>query len=175
MRACERAAIRREGEVAFASAPATPLEEEDDLIHDEQDEAFDRGDLQGGLILPMTALSAGGGGLVLGGLLGVAVLAFAVMAPLCGHEFTNWDDDKTVRGNPDFNPPTLAKIGHYWTGPFLNMYAPLTYTTWAGVARLVYAFADPTGEAGGGEAVGGGGRPPACILSRRILRTWNWN
>src|SRR5688572_10567248 len=68
----------------------------------------------------------------------VGFLALVVMAPLCGHEFTNWDDDKTVRGNPDFNPPSLAGVMRYWREPFMDLYVPVTYVVWAGVAAVAH-------------------------------------
>ena len=58
--------------------------------------------------------------------------------PVVTAEFIPLDDPTNVSRNPDYNPPQLAKLGHYWTGPFLNMYAPLTYTAWAGVARVAW-------------------------------------
>jgi protein O-mannosyl-transferase len=70
--------------------------------------------------------------------LGVALLAIVVMAPLCAHEFTNWDDDKTVRGNPDFNPPSFAGVMRYWREPFMDLYVPVTYVVWGVVASVAY-------------------------------------
>ena len=70
--------------------------------------------------------------------IGVAVLALVVMAPLCGHDFTNWDDDKTVRGNPDFNPPSFAGVTRYWREPFMDLYVPVTYMVWAVVAGVAH-------------------------------------
>ena len=68
----------------------------------------------------------------------VIVVPVLALWPVVSAEFIPLDDPANVSRNADFNPPTLAKLGHYWTGPFLNMYAPLTYTTWAGVARLAW-------------------------------------
>ena len=76
----------------------------------------------------------------------VIVVPVLALWPVVSAEFIPLDDPANVSRNPDFNPPTLAKIGHYWTGPFLNMYAPLTYTTWAGVARV--AWMDSTDHSG---------------------------
>jgi protein O-mannosyl-transferase len=66
----------------------------------------------------------------------VIVMPVLALWPVVTAEFIPLDDPANVSRNPDYNPPALAKLGHYWTGPFLNMYAPLTYTAWAGVARL---------------------------------------
>jgi tetratricopeptide (TPR) repeat protein len=76
----------------------------------------------------------------------VILVPVIVLWPLVSAEFIPLDDPINVARNPDFNPPLLANLGHYWRVPFLNMYAPLTYTAWAGVARL--AWMDATDESG---------------------------
>jgi tetratricopeptide (TPR) repeat protein len=52
------------------------------------------------------------------------------------HGFTNWDDDKTIAFNPDFNPPTLAGISRYWHEADRALYIPVTYTIWGGLSYL---------------------------------------
>jgi cytochrome c-type biogenesis protein CcmH/NrfG len=76
----------------------------------------------------------------------VILAPVVVLWPVVSAEFIPLDDATNVARNPDFNPPALANLGHYWREPFLNMYAPLTYTTWAGVARV--AWMDATDESG---------------------------
>ncbi len=76
----------------------------------------------------------------------VIVVPVLVLWPVVSAEFIPLDDPANVSRNPDFNPPALSKVAHYWTTPFLNMYAPLTYTTWAGVARI--AWMDSTDHSG---------------------------
>ena len=68
----------------------------------------------------------------------VIVVPVLALWPVVTAEFIPLDDSANVSRNPDYNPPEIAKLGHYWTGPFLNMYAPLTYTAWAGVARVAW-------------------------------------
>ena len=68
----------------------------------------------------------------------IGVVAFAVYLPTLGHKFLDWDDQGTVATNPDFNPPDMGKWGHYWTGAYLELYMPLTYMLWGGVANSAY-------------------------------------
>ena len=70
--------------------------------------------------------------------LAVGVVAFAVYLPTLGHKFLDWDDQGTVAINPDFNPPDMGKWGHYWTGAYLELYMPLTYMFWGGIANSAY-------------------------------------
>jgi hypothetical protein len=64
----------------------------------------------------------------------VAVATLVVFAPLCGHEFTWWDDWATVHKNPHLNPPSWRGIAHYWTNVAYGLYAPMTYTVWSALA-----------------------------------------
>jgi hypothetical protein len=66
----------------------------------------------------------------------VAVITFVVFAPLCTAEFTWWDDWATIHQNSWLNPPTLATLKHYWTSIAYGLYAPVTYTIWAGLAVI---------------------------------------
>ena len=68
----------------------------------------------------------------------VLVVPLLVLWPVVPAEFIQLDDPPNVSANPDLNPPTLGKVARYWVEPHLNMYAPLTYTAWAGVARLAW-------------------------------------
>lgn len=76
----------------------------------------------------------------------LVVVTLLALWPVVPAEFIPLDDPNNVSQNPDFNPPTLGKIARYWTEPFLNMYAPLTYSAWGGVARL--AWMDAVDEEG---------------------------
>ena len=67
------------------------------------------------------------------------VLPLATFGRVLSHGFVNWDDHAQLYENPDFNPPTPAKIARYWRGPHMNLYLPVTYTLWgalSSVARL---------------------------------------
>ena len=68
----------------------------------------------------------------------IAALALLTMGRSCGHQFTSWDDEATVSHNPDFNPPTFAGVMRYWREPYMELYVPVTYTVWGGLARFSY-------------------------------------
>jgi Flp pilus assembly protein TadD len=79
---------------------------------------------------------------------GTALLALLVLAafyPVLGHEFLEWDDHVAISQNPDFLPPRLSTLGHYWTGQFMQFYVPLTYTIWWVIAQFA-AHAGPDGR-----------------------------
>jgi tetratricopeptide (TPR) repeat protein len=74
----------------------------------------------------------------------LVVTTAAVFSPVLRLDFLDWDDRGAVQRNPDFNPPTLDSLGHYWTGTHLQFYVPVTYTTWWLVAHV----AGTTGASG---------------------------
>jgi hypothetical protein len=63
-------------------------------------------------------------------------LPLATFARVLGHGFVDWDDRTQLYENPDFNPPSPAKIARYWRGPHMNLYLPVTYTLWGGVSAV---------------------------------------
>jgi len=69
------------------------------------------------------------------GLLAV-LLALAVFASVCGHEFLSWDDATYVAGNPALANPTLASLASIWKHPEPGLYIPLPYTLWWGIAQV---------------------------------------
>ncbi|HWE03296.1 MAG TPA: tetratricopeptide repeat protein [Tepidisphaeraceae bacterium] len=60
----------------------------------------------------------------------LAVITFAVFAPVCGATFVYWDDNLNVSKNASLNPPTVESVAHFWWDPYLDLYIPLTYTAW---------------------------------------------
>jgi hypothetical protein len=60
----------------------------------------------------------------------LVLLVLLAFGSICAHGFTNWDDNLTLSQNPDFNPPTLHSVLHYWHTPHLSLYIPATYTLW---------------------------------------------
>src|SRR5690242_8819758 len=64
------------------------------------------------------------------------VATLAVMGPLCGADFSGWDDDANLSRNPRMNPPSWAGVGHYWSHSFMDLYVPVTYTVWSGLAAV---------------------------------------
>ncbi len=58
----------------------------------------------------------------------VALLTLLALWPVTTADFTTWDDNTTVAGNPNLNPPTLAGLAHHWMHPAQSLYVPITYT-----------------------------------------------
>lgn len=67
----------------------------------------------------------------------IVVITVAVFLSVCTHEFVLWDDEVNVYENPYLNPVTPSKVLHFWQEPYENLYIPLTYSIWAGIAYLV--------------------------------------
>src|SRR6266498_3640415 len=51
------------------------------------------------------------------------------------YDFVEWDDPQTIAANPDFNPPNVTHLLRYWRAPYLDLYIPMTYTAWTGIAE----------------------------------------
>jgi tetratricopeptide (TPR) repeat protein len=66
----------------------------------------------------------------------LAVLTFATFRPILHNDFIDWDDREVIADNPDFSPPRLDALAHYWTKPFRGLYIPLTYTAWGLIASI---------------------------------------
>jgi tetratricopeptide (TPR) repeat protein len=86
-------------------------------------------------------------GLLLGLLL--VLLVFAVFQRVPTHDFVGGDDTINVFENPHFRPLTWQGVAHFWRRPYFCLYMPLTYTVWAGAARLAMLDA-PTARLSGG-------------------------
>src|SRR5438477_70447 len=61
-------------------------------------------------------------------------VAFWPAMTRCG--FLNWDDPQTVAANPLLKPPSWSGVAHYWRAPTMDLYVPVTYTAWSGIAFL---------------------------------------
>src|SRR6478752_4679558 len=77
----------------------------------------------------------------------LVVATLGVMGPLCGHEFTNWDDDTTISRNVRLNPPSWGSVGYYGSHAQEGLYVPVTYTAWAGLASVARLEAADEGGA----------------------------
>jgi len=53
-----------------------------------------------------------------------------------GYPFVIWDDTWNVSNNPAFDPPTLGSLGRFWTDSFGDLYVPVAYSLWWGIALL---------------------------------------
>jgi hypothetical protein len=54
------------------------------------------------------------------------------------HEFLDWDDQVTLRENPSLNPPSVGGLAAAWISPRQELYIPVTYTLWTGLAAIAY-------------------------------------
>ena len=67
----------------------------------------------------------------------------AVFLPARQFKFVDWDDYDELTENPLLHPPTADHLRQIWSGPYLELYAPLTYTTWWALIQVSpepYAF-----------------------------------
>jgi hypothetical protein len=72
-------------------------------------------------------------------LLVIVLVTLLALWPVATFDFTIWDDNGTITGNPNLNPPTFAGLIHHWTHFRMELYVPVTYTMWwllANVARV---------------------------------------
>lgn len=71
----------------------------------------------------------------------IVLVVVVVIGQMCGHEFNNLDDDRTIYNNPKFNPPTAVGVLSYWNPANAEgaLWIPVTNTFWgilAFVGRL---------------------------------------
>lgn len=66
----------------------------------------------------------------------LVLLPMLTFGRVLSHGFVNWDDQSQLYQNPDFNPPAFAKIAQYWTRSHMDLYLPVTYTLWGGIASF---------------------------------------
>src|SRR5687767_7357648 len=66
----------------------------------------------------------------------VVVLAVtaAVMWPVCGHDFVEWDDTHNFKRNMNLARPAGEALKEFWTKPHWDLWVPVTYTAWRVVA-----------------------------------------
>ena len=50
--------------------------------------------------------------------------------------FPFWDDDIHVHANPHLATLSWSGVWAFWSGPYQQLYIPLTYSAWAGLAAL---------------------------------------
>ncbi len=82
----------------------------------------------------------------------IVVLTLMVFAPVLNHGFIGeWDDRVNVKENPYLNPVTLPKLLHFWRGEYQGLYIPVTYSSWAAIAKLSQTVgSERSGELGPG-------------------------
>src|SRR5215469_15912260 len=73
----------------------------------------------------------------------LVLVTVAVFLPsVLRDQFVNWDDEGQLYQNPDFNPATISSVAKYWYRPHMNLYMPVAYTLWGGVAVLARTLPD---------------------------------
>lgn len=70
----------------------------------------------------------------------VFATALLIFAPICRHAFVSWDDDYTLESNVKMQHPSVETLLHYWHHAFMDLYVPVTYTIWTGVAFVSKRF-----------------------------------
>lgn len=78
----------------------------------------------------------------------IVVVVGLTFAPIVGHAFLTWDDNYTLSENPLIQHPSPANMMFYWRHGFMDLYVPVTYTVWTGVAFISQAIGhgDPAGN-----------------------------
>ena len=66
----------------------------------------------------------------------VGAACLVVFGRSVGHRFLFWDDWAFITENPLIEYPSARNLAALWTRPLLSLYAPLTYTVWAGLSAL---------------------------------------
>jgi hypothetical protein len=67
----------------------------------------------------------------------VAMVTLIVFLPAVRFPFFPfWDDDIHVHANPHLANLSWSSVAALWAGPWQQLYIPLTYTVWAGLAAL---------------------------------------
>jgi protein O-mannosyl-transferase len=65
-----------------------------------------------------------------------------VFWPTLSAGFVGWDDPEMVAANPGLNPPSWHGVAEFWRRPVINLYTPLAYTVWSGVAAIEHVPPD---------------------------------
>src|SRR5262249_20091248 len=65
-----------------------------------------------------------------------SIVAALVFAPVIGHSFVNWDDDRNVYENPYLAPASWAHTAHFWRAADFHLYMPVTQSVWAAIAAV---------------------------------------
>lgn len=74
----------------------------------------------------------------------LGAITFLVFAPSLRNDFVAFDDIPEIVARPDYNPPSLPKLAHYWKEPVPDLYTPVLWTVWG-----LLAFVARTEDANG--------------------------
>ncbi len=104
----------------------------------------------------------------------VFVVVGLVFGRLVACGFTGWDDPDTVSRNARLAPPTWANVGHYWGAIGRDapgqLYVPLTYTLWSGLAWACGGKPTPGVFHGANVLLHAGAAAVVCRLLWRLFR-----
>jgi len=62
-----------------------------------------------------------------------------IFSAVRNHAFVLIDDNVHLEENLLLQPASWAHVAHFWKGPFLGLYVPVTYTLWSAEARLAFS------------------------------------
>src|SRR6056297_2539567 len=66
----------------------------------------------------------------------IVVAGSLVFWQVIGFEFVRYDDPIHISKNPRMLSPAWDSLFYFWRHLFLNLYIPVTYTAWLGLAAL---------------------------------------
>jgi len=72
----------------------------------------------------------------------VLLVTMVVFIPVCGHDFLGYDDGINVYDNEYVTNFNTANLLHFWKGPHLKLYIPVTYSLWSLQAKLSQIFSE---------------------------------
>lgn len=73
----------------------------------------------------------------------ILAATLVVFGPIVKHQFLAWDDDFTLELNPRMRQPSVENMAYYWRHSFMDLYVPVTYTVWSGLAFVAKAIGRP--------------------------------
>jgi len=69
-------------------------------------------------------------------LLVIVISVAAVFLQVVSFDFLKYDDTINISENPRILNPNAEHLLNFWQAPFLNLYIPVTYTVWSGLAAV---------------------------------------
>jgi tetratricopeptide (TPR) repeat protein len=76
-------------------------------------------------------------------LLLLVVTVTAAFWQVRSHDFIDFDDDYLIYNNANYQPVTAEHLAEFWRAPFAQIYMPMTYMAWAGLAQVAVVTPAP--------------------------------